>query len=426
MADISLLPEEMRKKGDTQKKTSGTGEDLAFHIPQTDISAGLGAGATLTPEKKKPGFFSSLFGMKAKKVGGASAPAGPAVSQTQQKSPLSSVGSMMQAERSAMSSVKSAGVGNGAVVPSNIPIAPAAAPKMHVPAAEPAITQRPSIIKETVPLSVRSNPTAPQTKLVQPPIVALAPQRSAPLPPVVRNERRPVFETLRGPQTLEREPQPRPAAVHAPVAAPRVHDVADQNAPGLRVSLIPTMRQEGAGFIRNQWKKTLAFGAGVLVLLLVGTTGTLWYVHAEKGKTEALIAQGQAAQESLASMRQSLDGARLFAKQVQTLQVLLDGHLAWSQFFALLEKNTHQDIAYVQIATDGLNTVLLQADARSYRVIAEQVQHLSEVQGIEEVHVSGITTELGPTGALKGVHLLLTIRFNPHLIVAENDSASGL
>ncbi|MBP9748659.1 hypothetical protein KBD18_00485 [Patescibacteria group bacterium] len=406
MADISLLPEEMRKKGDTQKKASGAGEDLTFHVPQTDIGAGLGPGATLTPETKKPGFFAWLFGTKATK-GTAPVSGGSGTSQTQQKSPMSSVGSMIHAERVALSSLKSPAQQPVVVVPPNLPIAPAATPKMHVPPAELAITQRPSVIKQTAPLSIRPNMSGQQ------PATTPTPQRPTIVPSAVRNERR-------------TETSPRPVAPVSAPAVPLVHDVAARNAPGLRVSLIPTMRQEGAGFVRNQWRKIIALSIGLLAILFVATVAIVWYVHGQKGETEALIIQGRTAQESFVSMRQSLDSARLFAKQVQTLRVLLDGHLAWSHFFTLLEKNTHQDIAYVQIATDGLNTVLLQADARSYRAIAEQVQHLSEVPGIEEVHVSGITTELGPTGALKGVHLLLTIRFDPRLIAAENESTPGL
>jgi hypothetical protein len=416
MTDISLLPEEMRKKGDIQKKASGTGEDLTFHVPQADIGAGLTAGATLPQEKKRSGFFSWLFPNNSKKVERPDADKESSLADTRPKSPRVSVGGMMQQERAAMSTVQSSTAQAIRTVP------PPAAPKMHVPSAETSVRQRPTPVEERSTPPVRFNQTVRQPKPAQPTIPAPAPQGSQTAPSVVRNERS-LALGVRAPSSTS---APAPAPAPAVGVPPRVHDVATPNAPGLRVSLIPTMQGEGGGFSGNQGRKAVFLGVGVLVFLLLGTVGTLRYVQAQKTKTETWNNQRNVAQESLATLRQSLDGARLFAAQVQTLRVLLSGHLAWSQFFTLLEKNTHQDIAYTQIATDGVDTVILQADARSYRAIAEQVEHLSLVEGIEEVHVSGMTTELGPTGTLKGVHLLLTIRFDPQLLLAESDRVPGL
>jgi hypothetical protein len=410
MTDISLLPEEMRKKGDIQKKASGTGEDLTFHVPQADIGAGLTAGATLPQEKKRSGFFAWLFPNNSKKVVRPDAAKESSLAETRPKSPRVSVGDMMRQERVAMSSVKSPAANAIPTVPSPT------APKMHVPSAETSVRQRPIPVEERPTPPARFNETVRQSKPAQPTMPVPAPQgRQAP-PPVVRNERSVALAA----------PAPTSLSTPAVDVSPRVHDVPAPNAPGLRVSLIPTMHGEGGELARNQGRKAVFLGVGVLAFLLLGTVGALRYVQTQKTKTEAWNNQSKVAQESLGTLRQSVDGARLFAAQVQTLRVLLSGHLAWSQFFTLLEKNTHQDIAYTQIATDGVNTVILQADARSYRAIAEQVEHLSLVEGIMEVHVSGMTTELGPTGTLKGVHLLLTIRFDPQLLLAENDRVPGL
>lgn len=377
MADISLLPEEMRKKGDSPRKASGTGEDLAFHIPQTDIGGGLGSGETLVSDKKKLGFFTWLFGTKQKKltvVATVPTPTPADVSPSQQKKSFSSIGSMMRAEQASRT--------------------------VSVPTTQPAVPHSPSI----PPASATPAPQpAPSARIVPP---------AATVPQPARNER-----GTTQPRNVAPAPAPTVSAVHA---------VAGPSAPGLRVSLIPTMQQEGAGFASRQHKKALALGVGLLVMVCVGTALALRYVAGQKAEAEKQTAAAARAEQSLLAMHQSLESARLFAKQVRTLRILLGGHIAWSHFFVLLEKNTHQDIAFVQLATDGMDTVLLQADARSYRSIAEQVQHLSQVSGIREVGVSGITTELGPTGALKGVHVLLTIRFDPRIIAAENDTARGL
>ena len=85
-------------------------------------------------------------------------------------------------------------------------------------------------------------------------------------------------------------------------------------------------------------------------------------------------------------------------------------------FFAFLEKYTHQDIAFSQFATQGLDAVTMTADAKSYGAIAEQVQAFSSASEVRKVKVSGLTAEVSPTGLVSSVRLTLTITLAPDLI----------
>lgn len=211
----------------------------------------------------------------------------------------------------------------------------------------------------------------------------------------------------------------RVAAQAAPVVRGVVQDAPATHTPGIRVSLIPHSDDPGIGATQNGGK-TFFVLFGILLLSVLGVSAAVgWYTYTQKMATETLLVREKEIVQTGAAASSAVEAARVFAKQVNTLRTLVAGHLVWSNFFAMLEKNTHQDIVYTQVATEGLDTVLLQAEARSYRAIAEQVQHFSLVDGIEEVRVSGITADMAPTGALKGVHVQFTIRFAPRLITTH-------
>ncbi len=356
MPDISLLPQEMRKKEDEgQKKAQGTAAPVVFHVPAAN---GAAPSSNNLDVKKpaKPGFFASF----SSRFNAAKPPPKPA-------------GSPMLPT----------------VAKTSAPTVSPAPVKMSVPAvvASPPAKEGLGVVS-AAPMMPKPMPVAP------PPPAPKLPPPPPPKPPVVVSA---------------------PAPVSAPARpSPALHTAEAVGGNSLRVSLIPTVSGSATG--RDPKKIVAAATIGALVIAALAYGGILFYVNGQRNQAQTFVDRSVAAQAKTKSLNAQLADARLAERQLKAINTLLGTHVFWTRFFLLLEKNTDQDVALGQFTTQGLDTVSIQADARSYRAVAEQVQALAAIPGMIDVHVSGLNADIGPTGQLKSVKFTLTLHFSQDLI----------
>lgn len=185
---------------------------------------------------------------------------------------------------------------------------------------------------------------------------------------------------------------------------------------GLKVSLMPEDEsQQGSGLRRwliilfaVLFLQTIATGGGYLYLSNLEANRAEERVNLEqqinKVGTEIKQAQAEAAQ------------AAQFAARAQIADSLLDDHLFWTNFFKYLGSKTKKNVTYLNFAGDiETQTISIDAIAKTYRDVAEQIVALREDEAIEEVITTSATARLNEKGALDGVGFSLLINMQPEV-----------
>lgn len=383
--DISLLPEEMKKR-ETAVKKSDNGPAIQFHVPTSPANNAVKSNAVVAVAPKKPGFFAKLFAKKsaASKISPASALPTVKLSTNNPSSPVRVAPSPVVSTPRSVSPPKPAIADKTLDVPktSNVtpPTLPSLLPKPPLP--------KPPIADATLNVPRVSNAAPPPPKPSAPPVQSKIPKAET----------------------------PRPAAQPAKVALRMAPEAKSGN---LRVSLIPTIG-DGLPDAGRGAKLTAAITVVALILAGVGYGLADLYVSGKEAAATAEISRNLAAVEGMNSLKKDFSEAQNAVKRLRFIGILLDNHLAWSKLFSMLEAYTHRDVAFTQFGSEGLDTVSLQAEARNYRAIAEQVQALALAPGVAEVKIGDLSSEIAPTGLMKSVKLTLTIRFSPELIKTVN------
>ncbi len=382
--DISLLPEEMKKR-ETVVKKSDNGPAIQFHVPTSPANNSVKSNAVVAVVPKKPDFFSKLFARK---------------SAASKISPVSALPTVKLSTNNP---------------PSPVRVAPS--PVVSTP--RPVSPPKPAITDKTLDVPKTSNVTPPT-------LPSLLPKPPLPKPPIAD-------ATLNVPRVSNVAPPPKPAApplmskipkaeAPRPTAQPAkvaLHMAPEAKSGNLRVSLIPTIG-DGLPDAGRGAKLTAAITVVALILAGVGYGLANWYVSGKEAAATAEISRNLAAVEGMNSLKKDFSEAQNAVKRLRFIGILLDNHLAWSKLFSMLETYTHRDVAFTQFGSEGLDTVSLQAEARNYRAIAEQVQALALAPNVAEVKIGDLSSEIAPTGLMKSVKLTLTIRFSPDLIKTRN------
>ncbi|TAL20389.1 hypothetical protein EPN90_01125 [Patescibacteria group bacterium] len=264
----------------------------------------------------------------------------------------------------------------------------------HVPRpAQPSVTAKP-------PAPPPAEIPKPKSQIPTPPIKPPPPPRPAPPAP-------PKPPPLPPPSLKAEEKKPPPPPSPSAPARP--------GGAQLRVSLIPRAAERAAGPARGGRTIIISVIASLFVAGLA--YGAVWfYVSGKKNEALAHEARQAAAEQSVKAAGAELKEARLLARQIKSVKKLLSERPRWSQFFTFLEEQTHPEVTFSQLATEGPDGAVFSAEARSYRALAEQVNAWTVAKEIKEVQVSGISAEITPGGELKTVKLTIRLRFEPSLV----------
>lgn len=93
-------------------------------------------------------------------------------------------------------------------------------------------------------------------------------------------------------------------------------------------------------------------------------------------------------------------------KRIKAVKALLDQHIYWSNFFALLEKYTIDEVYYKNFTAGSLETITLQAVGKDFKSLARQLVVFSQAKDfVKEVKISSGTQTL--TGVNFTVNLTL-------------------
>jgi Tfp pilus assembly protein PilN len=185
---------------------------------------------------------------------------------------------------------------------------------------------------------------------------------------------------------------------------------------GLKVSLMPSGEEEEGVSVRK-WLIVLL--AALLVETVAIGAGYLYMTNREAVLKERRTELEQAIElndQNIASAEKIAVQASNFGKKAREAGDILDGHLIWTRFFQHVSRVTKPTVTYLNFSGDyASRTVAMDAVARTYRDVAEQIVALREDEAISKVITSSASARVNEVGEVEGVGFSLVLTVDEYL-----------
>ncbi len=160
---------------------------------------------------------------------------------------------------------------------------------------------------------------------------------------------------------------------------------------------------------------TLLASAGVVVVFYFGllTWNSRLTIIGEKTKENIQITEN-----ALVEFEESVKRINNTGQEIQRVYDLLNKHIYWTNFFALLEKYTLPEVRFSGFAATNSGTLTLNANAPDYATMAKQLKILQTENAKEfvtEVEISG------GTKSDTGVNFSVSLVLNPDLFYYQTN-----
>jgi len=166
----------------------------------------------------------------------------------------------------------------------------------------------------------------------------------------------------------------------------------------------------------------LLIGAVIILLItLVLAGGTFWYNQFLKSEENAKGQQVIAAQASV--NEDTINQLVRLQDRLTAAKMVLNQHIALTQFFTLLEsitaQNVHFDTLSIQVADDRSAQISMTGEAQDFNALASQSNIFANQQYIKSAIFSGIT--LNQDGE---VNFTLTANLDPAIVIESAPPAT--
>lgn len=190
---------------------------------------------------------------------------------------------------------------------------------------------------------------------------------------------------------------------------------------GLRVSLLPSESENKARPDLRQRVITLVLVLVVETLVIGGAYMLLLNrAGARADEGTQLAARISALTTDVHKKEQDVKDAVAWNAQRVAASALLDQHVRWTALFDLLEMKTLPTVSYAGFAGDAeKGTVSLDAVAKTYRDVAEQVVVLRATPGIRDVRTTSAAAKVDEKGMVTGVTFSMVLQLDPTVLVKK-------
>ena len=111
----------------------------------------------------------------------------------------------------------------------------------------------------------------------------------------------------------------------------------------------------------------------------------------------------------------NVDNILRFQKKMELVKGLLSEHIYWTNFFKFLENSISDDVYLSGFSGDVSGEYALNAKARSFNVLAEQIKSLRTNENVFMVSTTGGSVSGSEGGAVDLVDFSIDIEINPEV-----------
>ncbi|HEX5774947.1 MAG TPA: hypothetical protein VFY28_03250 [Candidatus Paceibacterota bacterium] len=159
--------------------------------------------------------------------------------------------------------------------------------------------------------------------------------------------------------------------------------------------------------------------AAFSILLAAGVFGYEKYLESVHSKKAAMLTQAEAS-----ISRDTVEDFIRLRDRLVSAEVLLDEHVAMSQFFDLLESVTAQNVQFssleIELSPDRSAKITMKGRATTFNALAVESAAFAAEKRIRRAIFSGISA-----GEQGGVSFSLTAELDPRLVVWQGPSAAA-
>lgn len=162
-------------------------------------------------------------------------------------------------------------------------------------------------------------------------------------------------------------------------------------------------------------KMALALVLAVILETIVlggAYVGLSLYKEGFEGRLGQARVDARQIEQSAGEIVVAVRNAETYARQLTAARSALDRHVAWTRLFDLIETLARPGTRFSQFNGSTMNGVVgIDASARSYRDMAEQIVALREHPLVESVRASSASAQVNDLGEVQGVAFAMTIKF---------------
>ena len=165
-------------------------------------------------------------------------------------------------------------------------------------------------------------------------------------------------------------------------------------------------------------KKLFTVGVTAFVALLlvaVAYLGITWYQLRIAREIRNLEQEIVELNDAIKNFEQQRRAALSLQDRLRLVRELLNNHIYWTKFFAMLEKYTLPEVYFTSFAMSGTEDLTLSAETDGYRSVARQLVVLQQAPDfVEKVDINSAAANYSfETGELRSVAFTISLKLQP-------------
>lgn len=183
----------------------------------------------------------------------------------------------------------------------------------------------------------------------------------------------------------------------------------------LDINLIPAEMEESSG---PKSSKKLIISSSIVftcvLLVAIIYLGITWYQIRMSQQIGGLSQQISVIDKEIAQSERLKDEALALQKRLELIRDLLGNHVYWTQFFSLLEKNTIDDVYYTSFSMAGREKLVISAATKDYHSVARQLVAFQQAADfVKEVRIDAASAEINEIEGTYVVSFNINLEFLP-------------
>ncbi len=184
------------------------------------------------------------------------------------------------------------------------------------------------------------------------------------------------------------------------------------------ITLMPAELAVSAEVKRTKQMTILVAVVIILGVIFGGTFGILkWYDRKVAADLEKVKKDLAAVEQQIKNLDEKKNQAQTLQRQFKVADEILAQHVYWTNFFALLEKNTVSDVYFLNLVGGSNGQITLSAVAKSYKAVAEQIVAFKEEENVEKVSITSASASIGPLGEILEVNFDAKLQLKPEIFL---------
>ena len=155
-----------------------------------------------------------------------------------------------------------------------------------------------------------------------------------------------------------------------------------------------------------------------LLLIAVVYLGIAWHQLRVIRQVQLVQTEIKSLNNQIALYEKNKSEIQDLQNQLRLIKDLLENHVHWTKFFEFLEQYTIDDVYYTNFVAGQGGGIVLSAVGKDYQSIARQLKAFQQAPGLlESVAVNSASLQLGEEEKVVGVNFSIDLTLNPEIFI---------